>query len=174
MVIALGVTLCGEKVVLGFVQTATENEPVCTSFLRGLVERGLKYDQGLLVVLDGAKGLRKAVDKVFGKKAAVQRCHWHKRENPPRRAGLPADRAEAGDQAEVECGVREAHVHGGEGGPAADPGGTGGSECLGGGVRRGGLLDIEPRLRKVSGYEHLPRLRAALEVHAKGTLEKVA
>jgi hypothetical protein len=26
----------------------------------------------------------------------------------------------------------------------------------------------------VSGYEHLPRLRAALEVHAKGTLEKVA
>ena len=77
LVIALGVTLSGEKVVLGFVQTATENEPVCTSFLRGLVERGLKYDQGLLVVLDGAKGLRKAVDKVFGKKAAVQ----------PRRAG---------------------------------------------------------------------------------------
>jgi len=36
------------------------------------------------------------------------------------------------------------------------------------------LLDIEPRLRKVCGYQHLPRLRAALEVHAKGTLEKVA
>lgn len=81
MVIALGVTISGEKVMLGFVQTATENEAVCTSFLRGLVERGLRFDQGLLVVLDGAKGLRKAVDKVFGKKAAVQRCHWHKREN---------------------------------------------------------------------------------------------
>ena len=81
MVIALGVTLSGEKVVLGFVQTATENEPGCTRFLRGLVERGLKDAQGLLVVLDGAKGLRKAVDKVFGKKAAVQRCQWHKREN---------------------------------------------------------------------------------------------
>lgn len=38
MVIALGVTLSGEKVVLGFVQTATENEPVCTRFLRGLVD----------------------------------------------------------------------------------------------------------------------------------------
>jgi hypothetical protein len=41
-------------------------------------------------------------------------------------------------------------------------------------IRRGGLLDIEPRLRKVSGFEALPRLRAVLEVHAKGTLEKVA
>jgi len=36
------------------------------------------------------------------------------------------------------------------------------------------LLDIEPRLRKVSGYQALPRLRAALEAHAKGTVEKVA
>jgi transposase-like protein len=81
MVIALGVTLSGEKVVLGFVQTATENEGVCTAFLRSLVDRGLKFERGLLVVMDGSKGLRKAVGKVFGKKAAVQRCHWHKREN---------------------------------------------------------------------------------------------
>jgi putative transposase len=36
------------------------------------------------------------------------------------------------------------------------------------------LLDIEPRLRKVCGYQALPRLRAALEVHAKRTLEEVA
>lgn len=81
MLIVLGVTLSGEKVVLGFVQTATENAKVCGAFLRGLVERGLKYEQGLLVVLDGAKGLRKAVGQVFGQPAAVQRCHWHKREN---------------------------------------------------------------------------------------------
>ncbi len=81
MVIALGVTMKGEKVVLGFVQTATENERVCSQFLRSLVERGLNVDQGVLCVIDGAKGLRKAVDKVFGGKAAVQRCQWHKREN---------------------------------------------------------------------------------------------
>jgi transposase-like protein len=81
MVIALGVTISGEKVVLGFVQTATENEAVCSTFLRSLVERGMKFDQGLLCVIDGAKGLRKAVSKVFGDKAAVQRCQWHKREN---------------------------------------------------------------------------------------------
>jgi transposase-like protein len=81
MVIGLGVTLEGEKLVLGFVQTATENERTCSAFLRGLVDRGLKFEAGLLCVIDGAKGLRKAVDKVFDDKAAVQRCQWHKREN---------------------------------------------------------------------------------------------
>ena len=81
MVIGLGITISGEKVMLGFVQTATENERTCSAFLRGLVDRGLKIEAGLLCVIDGAKGLRKAVDKVFGDKAAVQRCQWHKREN---------------------------------------------------------------------------------------------
>jgi putative transposase len=81
MVIALGVTLTGEKVVLGFVQTATENERVCAAFLRSLVDRGLRAARGLLVILDGAKGLRAAVTSVFGAQAAVQRCQWHKREN---------------------------------------------------------------------------------------------
>jgi len=42
LVIALGITVTGEKVVLGFVQTATEHETVCAAFLRELVERGLK------------------------------------------------------------------------------------------------------------------------------------
>ncbi|MCC6143166.1 MAG: IS256 family transposase [Candidatus Hydrogenedentes bacterium] len=81
MVIALGVTLRGEKVVLGFVQTATENEAVCGEFLRGLLSRGLQTEPGVLVVIDGAKGLRKAVDVVFNGRALVQRCQWHKREN---------------------------------------------------------------------------------------------
>lgn len=56
MVIALGITLTGEKVVLGFVQTATENIRVCRAFLQELVDRGLRMAQGLLVVLDGANG----------------------------------------------------------------------------------------------------------------------
>ena len=81
MVIALGVTMKGDKVVLGFVQTATENERVCSQFLRTLLDRGLHVDRGILCVIDGAKGLRKAVDRVFAGKAAVQRCQWHKREN---------------------------------------------------------------------------------------------
>jgi transposase-like protein len=32
-------------------------------------------------VIDGAKGLRKAIQTVFGAEAVVQRCQWHKREN---------------------------------------------------------------------------------------------
>ena len=41
MVIALGVTLAGEKRFLGFVETDMENATVLTPFLRSLVERGL-------------------------------------------------------------------------------------------------------------------------------------
>jgi transposase-like protein len=81
LVIALGSTLKGEKVVLGFVQTATENEAVWTAFLQQLVSRGLRWEPGLLWVIDGAKGLRAALRRVFGPAAVVQRCQWHKREN---------------------------------------------------------------------------------------------
>ena len=41
MVIALGMTISGEKRFLGFVETDTENAQVLTPFLRSLVERGL-------------------------------------------------------------------------------------------------------------------------------------
>lgn len=81
MVIALGVTSDGTKRFLGFVETDTENEKVLTAFLRSLIDRGLDASAGLLVVIDGSKGLRAAVRRVFLKKAAVQRCMWHKREN---------------------------------------------------------------------------------------------
>ena len=81
MVIALGITMQGQKKILGFVQTATENESVCAAFLRALVARGLRVAPGLLCVIDGAKGLRAAIQTVFGAQALVQRCQWHKREN---------------------------------------------------------------------------------------------
>jgi len=81
MVIALGVTLTGKKVIMGLVQTATENEKVLKELLGQMLDRGLKIDEGILVVIDGAKGLKAAVRKVFHHKALVQRCQWHKREN---------------------------------------------------------------------------------------------
>jgi transposase-like protein len=81
LVIAVGITLQGDKRILGLVQTATENQRVCAAFLRALGERGFQAADGLLVVLDGAKGLRAAVAEVFGGGAQVQRCQWHKREN---------------------------------------------------------------------------------------------
>ena len=81
MIIALGVTMSGEKVILGFIQAATEKEGVVKDFLHGLIERGLHIEQGLLCIIDGAKGIRSAIQKVFGERALVQRCQWHKREN---------------------------------------------------------------------------------------------
>ena len=81
MVTAVGVTITGEKILLGFVQTATENRKVCAAFLRELAERGLQIEAGLLVVTDGAKGLHAAVREVCGSAALLQRCQWHKREN---------------------------------------------------------------------------------------------
>jgi transposase-like protein len=81
MVIAIGVTIDGTKVMLGMVQTASENTAVCRAFLKSLVERGLRFDEGLLVVVDGAKGFHRAVREVFGRAAVIQRCRWHKREN---------------------------------------------------------------------------------------------
>ncbi len=81
MVVALGITLTGAKMLLGFVQTGTENERALTPFLLELMERGLSIEEGLLVVIDGGKGLRSAVKKAFRDKALVQRCQWHKREN---------------------------------------------------------------------------------------------
>ncbi len=81
LVIALGVTEDGTKRFLGFVETGTENERALSGFLSSLTDRGLAASEGLLVIIDGSKGLRAAVRKVFGKQGVVQRCTWHKREN---------------------------------------------------------------------------------------------
>jgi putative transposase len=81
LVMGLGVTAQGEKVMLGFVQTGTENERSLGEFLRTLLKRGLSVEGGVLVVVDGGTGLRAAVEKVLGSRARVQRCQWHKRQN---------------------------------------------------------------------------------------------
>jgi transposase-like protein len=81
MVIALGVTADGRKISLGFIQTGAENERVCGEMLEGLLERGLKIEVGLLCVIDGSKGLRKAIYGVLGNRVLIQRCQSHKREN---------------------------------------------------------------------------------------------
>lgn len=81
IIMAVGVTIDGKKVMLGIIQSGSENHRVCGSFLKELIDRGLRYDKGLLVVIDGAKGMKKAVAEVFGVHGIVQRCQWHKREN---------------------------------------------------------------------------------------------
>lgn len=81
MIIALGITVEGKKVILGFIQAATENTLVCRDFLWNLLDRGLKIGDGILCIVDGSKGLIKAVKDVFVNKVLIQRCEWHKREN---------------------------------------------------------------------------------------------
>ena len=81
MLVALGVTADGQKIPLSFEETSTEHHEPVKSLLRELIDRGLSYDQGLLFVTDGARGLRKAIREIFSGYGLIQRCQWHKREN---------------------------------------------------------------------------------------------
>jgi len=81
IVIALGIDTLGHKHVLGVVEGTTESEEVCKSLLRSLIERGLAVERARLFVLDGGKGIRKAVRTTFGAWALVHRCHIHKLRN---------------------------------------------------------------------------------------------
>jgi transposase-like protein len=220
MVVALGITVSGEKRFLGFVETDTENEKVLTLFLRSLVERGLDISQGLLVILDGGKGLRAAVKKAFRKRAVVQRCQWHKRENvvsylskseqTPWRKRLQGaynrpeyeDALAALDQLHGELeernqsaasslaeGLEETltlHRLGVYGVLGHSLKTTNCLESVNAVIEERcakvdhwknssqrqrwlatALVDIEPRLRKVMGYRHLPKLREALKRELK-------
>ena len=79
-VVALGVSTDGVKARSGLWDGSTENSDVCVELLADLVERGLDCEQGVLVVLDGGKALRAAIDAVFGH-VPVQRCVRHKERN---------------------------------------------------------------------------------------------
>ncbi len=81
MIVCMGVTESGYKKVLGFTQATTERAEPVIELLRELIGRGLTFEEGILCVIDGSKGLRKAIDEVFGDLAQVQRCQWHKRKN---------------------------------------------------------------------------------------------
>jgi putative transposase len=79
-VVALGITIDGTKVPLGLAEGATENATVVTDLLVNLRDRGLEVTRPLLVVIDGAKALRRAVTDVFDH-PVVQRCQLHKLRN---------------------------------------------------------------------------------------------
>ena len=81
IIIALGITLEGEKVILGFIESSTENARVCRDFMNELINRGLNTDNEILFVIDGAKGIYKGIRSALSEKAVIQRCQWHKREN---------------------------------------------------------------------------------------------
>ena len=216
IIIALGVTLDGEKIPLGFVQAATENERVCRRFLADLVERGLQYEAGLLVVIDGGKGLYKSVMSVLKGHACVQRCQYHKRQNVV--SSLPkSEQARIRRKMEAAYG-RPTYATAKAALDALKPGLKLMNQSALGSLEEGleetltlhrlglmpmlkdsfrttncienvnsllaqltrnvrrwtnssqrhrwvatALLDIEPRLRRVRGYHHLPMLRQAIQ-----------
>lgn len=220
MVMALGTTESGEKRFLGFLETNTENEAVLTPFLRSLLDRGLDVSDGLLVVIDGGKGLRAAVRKAFSKKALVQRCQWHKSENvvsylpkseqaywrkrlrqaynrptyEEARAALMAMHAELSDRnqsaaASLMEGLEETltlHRLGVYGVLGRSLKTTNCIESTNALVEERcskvdawknsnhkhrwlatTLLEIEPRLRRIKGYRHIPKLQSALKEELK-------
>jgi putative transposase len=81
LVVALGITTRGDKIPLGIEQGSTENAALCTTLLNGLIARGLKVTERTLCVIDGGRGIRKALEDVFGDLAVIQRCTVHKRRN---------------------------------------------------------------------------------------------
>ena len=205
IIIALGVTLDGQKIPLVFVQAATENERVCRRFLSDLVERGMQYESGLLVVIDGGKGLYKAVMSVLKGHACVQRCQYHKRQNvvsylsKSEQSGIGRKMEAA--LAALKPGLKlmnQSALHSLEEGMEETltlhrlgltpmlKNSFRTTNCIENvnslleqlthNVRRWtnslqrhrwvatALLDIEPRLRRVKGYRHLPILRQAIQV----------
>jgi transposase-like protein len=80
-VVALGVEMSGKKHILGFREGSTENGRVCLDLLHDLKRRNLRTSEPILVVIDGSKALRSAVEEFFGDGVEVQRCHQHKIEN---------------------------------------------------------------------------------------------
>ena len=96
IVVAMVITTDGTKIPVGLILGDTENAVIVTDLLADLVARGLRTDQGILVVIDGAKALRTGILKVFGDQAVIQRCTLHKRRNVT--GYLPVDERDTVDK----------------------------------------------------------------------------
>jgi putative transposase len=79
-VVALGIGTDGTKHPLALAEGSTENATLARELLVDLRERGLDVTAPVLVVLDGAKALRRAVTDVFDQ-PVIQRCQQHKIRN---------------------------------------------------------------------------------------------
>jgi len=81
LITVLGITVHGQKVILGLRQGATENATVVKQLLADLRERGVDFEVPRLYVLDGGKALHTAVRHTAAQSAIIQRCQLHKIRN---------------------------------------------------------------------------------------------
>jgi len=79
-VVALGITVDGEKHILDFQIGASENLEVCSDLLHRIEARGFSPRRRLLAVTDGSKALRKGIRKKWPD-SIIQRCLIHKARN---------------------------------------------------------------------------------------------
>jgi len=77
---AYGITLFGQRRLIGFVQAKGEPFEVWEGLLNSLYRRGLKGDNLKLITIDGAGGLHSALDIVYPH-IPIQRCWAHKLRN---------------------------------------------------------------------------------------------
>ena len=176
---------------------------------------------GQLCVIDGAKGLRKAIQTVFGSRVVGPRCQWHKRENivrylPPSQQAIWRRRLQQAYEHPTYAAAktallrvrRELRVVNLSAVTSLDEGfeealtlhRLGLFPALGQSLKTtnclesvnaqlgqltdkvdrwrtsdqkhrwvaSALLAMEPRLRRIKGYRHLPQLRAALQREVQG------
>lgn len=76
VLVAIGVTETGQKLVLGFQAGDKESAPTWREFFKDLKKRGLDGSKMILGVMDGLPGLEKVFKEEFPK-AKVQRCQVH-------------------------------------------------------------------------------------------------
>lgn len=81
LLVGLGVSSDGTKVILDIDQSHSENSVVARQLFDRLIERGLKFEEGILFIVDGSKGIISAIKKRFEEYAFIQRCQWHKQQN---------------------------------------------------------------------------------------------
>ena len=80
VLVAIGVTETGQKLVLGFQAGDKESAPTWREFFKDLKKRGLDGSKMILGVMDGLPGLEKVFKEEFPK-AKVQRCQVHAARN---------------------------------------------------------------------------------------------
>jgi transposase-like protein len=81
VIVSLAITRDGTKGPLGLRLGSTENAVIGTELRQDLLARGLALEGRVLCVIDGGKGLRKALGDVLGDAAVIQRCQLHKGRN---------------------------------------------------------------------------------------------
>lgn len=80
ILVAYGITLFGQRKLIGFRQAKGESQAAWESLMNNLYTRGLRGEHLKLIAMDGSAGLKAAAELVYPR-ALIQRCWAHKLRN---------------------------------------------------------------------------------------------